>query len=182
MPDRVFFHSNPGAPISIQVEGIDGVAQIIPNYRKQALRAMREATNKSLLVIQYFVVAELGKYEDTGNAAKSVVIKKPANNAFLTVTGDVHTEGPAEKYMDTIEFGRKTGATPPPMGELEGWIARHPGFRGTPFALARAIGRRGLQPRHPWETAFDKAQEPVDRIINKAVDDLVERITTTGRA
>lgn len=56
-------------------------------------------------------------------------------------------------YAIIVERGRRPGAGAPPAASLEGWVRRKLGLsgseaRGAAFAIARAIGRRGLRPRH----------------------------------
>lgn len=158
--------------LSLQVEGMDAMSGIADAYRKGAAREYRKAVTDILKLARLAVIRELSAYEDTGGAIKSIVVRPPASNAAFTITGQVVSEGAADSYMDTIEFGRQAGSTPPPSSAMAGWISRHPGFDGTPFVLARAIGERGLPARHPWEKAFTWLETvgATDKIMSDAID------------
>lgn len=72
--------------------------------------------------------------------------------AVRTKTGaELQNDAP---HAAVIEFGRRPGATPPPMKVILGWMKRKGitpkdggTLEGLAFAIARAIGRRG-QPAH----------------------------------
>ena len=57
---------------------------------------------------------------------------------------------PHARYLDE---GRREGARMPPPQVLAGWAGRH-NWQGSLFVLARAIGRRGIPPRHMLTAAF----------------------------
>ncbi len=154
-------------PFTVTVEGIEPISRIPDNYRKAALREERAAVNQILKIAQLAIQANMEPYKDTSAAMESVRIVPPASNAYLTVTGRVESD---LEYMYNIEFGRTAGATMPPPSALVGWIGRHPGFTGTPFVLARAIGERGIPGREPWQKAFDLIQPVADKLIEDAFD------------
>lgn len=60
------------------------------------------------------------------------------------------------KSAKPVEFGRRKGATPPPMEAIRGWWRRHGKPYGHPAALAKAIGRRGIKGRFFMKAALGK--------------------------
>jgi hypothetical protein len=46
-----------------------------------------------------------------------------------------------------VEKGRRPGATPPPIGPIRAWAVRHGMPPGSAYAIAKAIGRRGIKAR-----------------------------------
>lgn len=60
-------------------------------------------------------------------------------------------------YAAAVDQGRRPGATPPPPQALVGWMARH-GLTGSPWVLARAIGRRGIRGRFFMKAGLEAAR------------------------
>ena len=160
-------------PFSVTVEGIEPISRIPDNYRKAALKEERAAVNQILKIAALAIQAQLEPYKDSGAAIDSIRIIPPASNSYLTVTGSVESDS---EYMYNIEFGRTAGSTMPPPDALIGWIGRHPGFTGTPFVLARAIGERGIVGRDPWSKAFDLIQPVADRLIEDAFNRIMDSL------
>jgi hypothetical protein len=65
--------------------------------------------------------------------------------------------GSSVAYAIFVEKGRAPG-TAPPSDSLAGWASRH-GMAGNEFAIAQAIGARGIKPRPFLQTAL-KAAKP----------------------
>lgn len=65
-------------------------------------------------------------------------------------------------HAATIEYGRRPGATPPPLGPILGWVRRKlnvkPGEAfGVALAIQKSIGRRGLPPHGIFRRARRRA-------------------------
>jgi phage gpG-like protein len=75
--------------------------------------------------------------------------------------------GPSVKYGKFVEFGRRPGSRPPPASALIPWMKRHGMPASGAFALARAIGRRGIKPNPFMARGFKSASRAVDRIWNR---------------
>lgn len=77
------------------------------------------------------------------------------------------TVGPSVKYGRNVEFGRRRGARRPPTSALIPWMKRHGMPASGAFALARAIGRRGIKPNPFMARGFKSARRAVDRIWSR---------------
>ncbi len=70
------------------------------------------------------------------------------------------------KYAVWVEGGRRPGARPPPASALSGWVRRAGLPPGAAFAVARAIGRRGIRGRWMFR---DGGAAAVKRLAGKRV-------------
>lgn len=73
--------------------------------------------------------------QDTGSLL-SLLLKAPAHYKF-------------------VDEGRRPGATQPPTGKIAQWMKRK-GITGSPFVIARAIGRKGIAPTNIYTDAVKK--------------------------
>lgn len=76
-----------------------------------------------------------------------------------TLVGEV---GPSRGYGVYVEFGRRPGK-PPPVSALMGWAHRH---NMNPYALARAIGRRGIRPKPFMRPAFETNKDKIAALFD----------------
>jgi hypothetical protein len=67
-------------------------------------------------------------------------------------------------YAAAVDQGRRPGSTPPPPQALVGWMARH-GMTGSPWVLARAIGRRGTKGRFFMRAGLEAAQTAAPKLL-----------------
>lgn len=91
---------------------------------------------------------------DTGTLRRSITSTgSPFGTtvAPLAVTTLVGTNVP---YARAVEFGRGAGTTPPPAAPIARWLARKGGDPKAAYAVARAIGRRGIPGRSYLLKAF----------------------------
>lgn len=61
-------------------------------------------------------------------------------------------------YYNTMEYGRRAGATPPSGNKLVAWAARKGLSKSAAFAIARSIGRRGIKGRFFMKAGADSAR------------------------
>lgn len=117
----------------VSVRGIgDVLAKLTPHLY---LPAVQELLSSASVLGER--VARQRAPRDTGALARSLTHEvRPLSARVYSHLG----------YAAAVETGRAAGARMPPPAALEGWMRRH-GLRGSPFALARAIGRRGLRGR-----------------------------------
>jgi hypothetical protein len=144
---------------------------------------LRRALNASLLMIE--ADAKSNVRQDTRRLAGS--ISSRIDGAFPNLTGRV---GPSVNYGVFVERGRRRGRMPP-VNALLGWVRRHwnaaqtgpvpagqlrprraagrgvtqDQIRGRAFALARAIGRRGIPPRPYLVPAYRRNQAAIEALF-----------------
>ena len=71
-----------------------------------------------------------------------------------------------------VEFGRKPGTPPPPVGALRAWAASH-GMADLVYPLARAISQRGIKGRFFVRKAVQKLRSSeLPRLLAKAVSEI----------
>lgn len=100
---------------------------------------------------------------DTGRLRASITPEvRMDGDVVLGVVGTV------VKYAAAMELGTRPHF--PPVSALEVWAQRH-GVNA--FAVARAISKRGLQPRRYLQGALEKNQGRIVRIIGEAVGRIV---------
>lgn len=82
------------------------------------------------------------------------------------IDGLTGTVGSAQESVAVWEWGRRAGATPPPISAIQQWMHRRMGTtdRGVAFLIARAIGRRGLPAHNTFRNAASKGASVVQRI------------------
>ncbi len=151
---------------------------------EQMERDMRRALQASLLMLE--ADARRMAPQDTRRLAGSIAPE--ISGAYPNLVGRV---GPTVRYGATMEFGRRAGAKMPPVDALLGWVRRHwrPAFigplprgqlrprraappgvgetqlRSRAFALARAIQRRGIQPRPYLRPAWNRNQARIEALF-----------------
>lgn len=107
---------------------------------------------------------------DTGVAQASVEAL-PAHRAGARIRVSVIA---AAEYISIIEFGRRAGSRMPPPQALVPWAARHGMIKGgvnsdfdtlssedksTVWAIARSIGKMGIEGKYPMTQALAKAEK-----------------------
>lgn len=128
-------------------------------------KSIKDWTNKALVrLIQLAAVytereARLGVPKDTSALARSIVAE--AKGLTATVYSPL-------VYASVMEEGRTPGATMPPPAALQGWINRH-GFQGSPYVLARAIGRRGIKGRFYFQHAVQMLEKNINTLAQQAL-------------
>jgi hypothetical protein len=146
---------------------------------------LRRTLTASLLMIE--ADAKQNVRQDTRRLAGS--INHRIDGEYPQLVGRV---GPSVTYGVFVEFGRRPGRMPP-VDALMGWVRRHwnPAFVGplragqlrprraagrgvTPdmirsraFALARAIGRRGIPPRPYLVPAYRRNQAAIEGLFQR---------------
>ena len=102
--------------------------------------AMRRAT----ILVQGEAQKRVRK--DTRTLARSLTTGT-APNAVRSLAGAVEgIVGSNQPHAKPVEFGRRAGATPPPIGSITRW-AKKKGIN--PYALQRSIAKRGI-PARPY--------------------------------
>lgn len=104
----------------------------------------------------------------------SMAFSTLANSVNATPLGPLEWRaGPNVAYARFVEDGRRAGATPPPIQPIRDWMAVR-GIDGSPFAIARSIGRQGIpgkpfvRPVVPW------AQARLGQLMQAASQQLLE--------
>lgn len=132
----------------------------------------RAEQRREQIVEEALVIANRGVFEGAETAERLGVVDRRTYIArFRAVPlrkgAQLHNDAP---HAATIEYGRRPGAPPPPIGPILGWVrrkgiglpvkggakARYAAQRAAAFLIARAIGRRGL----PAHAIFRKHLRP----------------------
>jgi len=93
-------------------------------------------------------------------------------NSILNRTiGLTATIRPHVSYADAVHEGTKPHW--PPIKAIEPWARRH---KISPFAVARAISKKGTKARPFMQWALDRAESGMDNHLNKAFDNIIKQI------
>lgn len=121
--------------------------QLYKNAPKNAARVLEKTAKESVRILQQRT--EQVDAVDTGKLKKGWTVVKGGRGISFSV---VNKRRPAIAVA-VVETGRRRGARRPPVRALELWVRRRlavPGkeARNVAFAIARAIGRRGIRGRY----------------------------------
>jgi phage gpG-like protein len=145
----------------------------LTRYPQVAEANLRRALTASLLMIE--ADAKRNVRQDTRRLGGS--INHEITGAYPNLIGRV---GPSVQYGVFVEFGRKPGRMPP-VNALLGWVRRHAASGSLPraganrdrilynraFALARAIGRRGIPPRPFMGPAYRRNEGAITALFGR---------------
>jgi len=131
--------------ITARIEGAQEVARSLSGVPSQLAAETRLAMTTSLTLIE--ADARRNVKMDTRALMGSITSK--ISGSGIALTGEV---GPSRRYGFWVEYGRRPGRMPP-IAAIEPWARRH-GMN--PFLVARAIGRRGIQPAPFMAPALQK--------------------------
>ena len=96
---------------------------------------------------------------DTGALKSSI-------QATVKTTG-VTIRSPLD-YAKVVELGRSKGSKPPPVRALSGWLSRHGIPLSAAYAVANAIGRRGIKGRFFMKAGMSAMQKKLPYDLKKA--------------
>lgn len=157
--------------ISVSVDGVREIMNLHPRYRAIAAVEYEKAVRDYVGLVYKTIIPKLP--EDTGEAILSVKMKIPAEGERMP-SGEVVSD---LARMPVIEFGRQSGATMPPVKEIEDWALNKLGKPGLGFVIARAISKRGL-PRpgnqksglNAWQETAEETQDKASEYFLAALD------------
>lgn len=110
----------------------------------------------------------------------------------------VGTVGSPLKHVAVINDGRRPGQRPPPVEALELWVRRKVRIergdrsrntqstpteaeaRGIAYAIARAIGARGIEGQHMFESGIDAAWPALQQVFAQAGLEITRDLTKGG--
>lgn len=151
--------------LTAQIVGMDRLQRGLRAAPGTVSSQTRQAMTASLLLIEG--AARPLAARDTGRLGGSISHTISGQGAALT--GRV---GPSVRYGFWVEHGRKPGR-PPPIDAVQGWAKRH---GVSPFAVARAIARKGTKPRPFLVPAFSKNRSHIITLFRQVGVAVVSRI------
>lgn len=139
--------------------------QTLPTRLQTALRAAHEETGRDLVseVRQQIIGAgALASFSLLRSVTKQFE-ERGAAQAWLV--------GSDLAYAPFVEEGRKPGKSPPVLAIVK-WMAIKgiDGGRGTAFAIARAIGKRGIKGRFPFKRALEAQTPKIERTFTERLE------------
>jgi hypothetical protein len=140
----------------IELQGFDDIQRRLGRYPPAAEAQLRNAMTTALLVLE----ADQRRHvaQDTRRLMSGITSRIEGSGPVLT--GRV---GPTVRYGLFVERGRRPGRRPP-VAALAGWARRH---GVNPFALARAIGRRGTRAQPFVEPSLERNRDQLRRIFER---------------
>ena len=122
--------------INLRLEGAPELARALLRSPEALAAAQARAMTRSLLLVE--ADARRNVRHDTRRLMNSITHEQHGRGTNL-----VGRVGPSVQYGLYVERGRRPGRRPP-VAALRGWARRH---GVNPYAVARAIGRRGTRAR-----------------------------------
>ena len=98
------------------------------------------------------------------------------NSINATQIGELHWRvQPGVNYAAAVEDGRKKGKQPGTANGLMEWVRQKTGLQGRPldratFAIARAIGQRGIKPQPYIQPAVVSKESRVIELVRLSVE------------
>ncbi len=150
--------------VLVKVEGIKSSKANIAKLKKLAHRGMVECTAKSAIKVQNN--ARQSSAVDTGRLRSSIRINFTDDGTGADVGSDV-------EYASFIEQG--TMPHFPPVQALKAWARRVLRDEGAAFLVARAISRRGTNPRPFLQPAWDSERRKYVRCVDREIRSAARR-------
>ena len=116
----------------------------------------------------------IDKYRDNLKEGNSFATGNLYNNLSYEVIS-------LEDYWRYVEDGRRAGGKMPPITAIENWIkakpviprmdsrGRTPTVRQLAFLIARSIGIKGIEPKKPFQRAYDSLLDGLYAELREAV-------------
>ena len=131
-------------PVTLRLEGADRLSAALHRAPETVTSEQARAMTASLLLVEGD--ARRGVRQDTRQLANSITHRQTQRGQTL-----VGAVGPSARWGLYVERGTRPHY--PPVAALVGWARRH---GVSPYAVQRAIGRRGTRARPFLAPAFTK--------------------------
>lgn len=139
--------------VGVEVDASRVLAKLAPGlYQRAVARFIASAT------LTAERAAKGAAPVDMGPLRRSIV------SEIQPLRGRVHAP---LRYAEAVDQGRRPGSRPPPPEALVGWMRRH-GMTGSPWVLARAIGRRGTKGRFFMRAGMQAARDALPSLLGLA--------------
>lgn len=146
--------------LKIEIENLDEMQKRFERSPEIVGRELTTATKEAGKEILRREVMEAP--HDTGNLQRSIQMQ------FSPIQVKVW---PNAKYAKDVHEGTEPHVIP--IGDLEGWARRH----GTsPYAVQRAIAKRGTKANPFVRRTIEKITEPVNRLFQEALARIVKML------
>jgi hypothetical protein len=143
-------------PVTLRLEGADRLAATLARSPRVVAAEEARAMTASLLLIEGD--ARRNVRHDTRQLMNSITHRQRERGQ--TLIGEV---GPSLRYGLYVERGSRPHF--PPVAALVGWARRH---GVSPYAVQRAVGRRGTRARPFLAPAFAKNADRIGRLFAAA--------------
>lgn len=143
-------------PVTLRLEGAEPLARALARSPEAVAAAQQRAMTASLLLVEGD--ARRNVRHDTRALMNSITSRQRQRGTVLV--GEV---GPSVRYGLYVERGSRPHF--PPVAALSGWARRH---GANPYAVQRAIGRKGTRARPFLAPAFTRNAARIVRLFAEA--------------
>lgn len=151
--------------IDITLVGDKDLADYYNTASQRVRQGFRGGLQRAARILKRKIDSEAPQF--SGNLVRTNVAKK---------VGDLEWEvGPTADYADAVNAGRRPGSAAPPLssGRFQAWLAGHGIPRRNWWAVARAIGRNGIEANPFLDRSFDAVEgDMIDEIV-RSVDQAI---------
>jgi hypothetical protein len=150
--------------VQLVVRGVDGLRQALAQKPAKVTGAVYDEMRRLAQELRGQLRARAPVF--TGALRRRISVRVSRSSLDMVVTLRARSRAP---HSFLVEHGRRPGKMPPwgPQGGRSGErIARMAERIGArPFAVARAIGARGTQPRPFWDPARQALKQAEERVL-----------------
>jgi hypothetical protein len=162
----------------MDIPGLNGFVQRFKGADKIVSEEMATAGKKSGLAVE-----RLGKLRARvwrGLLRQSVTSSQSPFGTIVTPLIVTTKIGSTLPYAPVRDRGRSPGATPPPVAPIAAWLASKGKDPRAAFAVARAIGRRGIPGDHFLTGAFDQLKPQIRQEFDQVPKRVIARLRGGG--
>lgn len=159
---------------------VTGLEQFLAKFR-EAPRIVTEELEKAGKRAGLLVEAKAKGYAPVwrGHLRRSITSTQAPFGTTVTPLLTTTRIGTNVPYARAVEFGRGAGKTPPPVAPIAAWL-RSKGSDAPPYAVARAIGRRGIPARPFLHRAFEELRGQIRQEFAQVPKRVIARLSGGG--
>jgi phage gpG-like protein len=162
----------------MDIPGLSGFVQRFKGADKIVLDELQKAGKRAGLAVE--AGAKRIVAVDTGNLRRSITSTQSPFGTTVTPLMTTTLVGTTVPYARVVEFGRGAGKTPPPSGVIAAWLSRKGGDPKAAYAVARAIGARGIKARAFLFNTFEQLKPQIRQEFDQVPKRVIARLRGGG--
>jgi len=157
----------------VHVTGLEPFLRRFRGADKIVTEELAKAGKKSGLAVE--AAAKKIVPFDTRHLKRSITSTQAPFGTTVTPLFSTTLVGTNVPYARAVEFGRGAGTTPPPVAPIARWLAKKNSDLN-PYAVARAIGKRGIEGRPYLTKAFEDLKPKIRQEFQQVPKRVIARL------